>query len=68
MNGKEYGHGILTNDWKEMYLNDVNNQNNIAKEVIRRLFMIMCACCKLVKNIDPLQIFEFDSNPDKNGR
>ena len=30
---------ILTIDWKEIYLKDVNNQNNIAKEVKRRLFI-----------------------------
>ena len=39
MSCKEYGHGKLTIDWKEIFLDDVNNQNKIAKEVKRRLFI-----------------------------
>ena len=30
MNCMEYGHGRLIIDWKEIYLKDVNNQNDIA--------------------------------------
>ena len=39
MSCKEYGHGKLTIEWKEIFLDDVNNQNKIAKEVKRRLFI-----------------------------
>ena len=39
MSCKEYGHGNLTIDWKEIFLDDVVNQNKIAKEVKRRLFI-----------------------------
>ena len=39
MNCKEYGYGRLTIDWKEIYLDDVENQKKNAKEVKRRLFI-----------------------------
>ena len=36
---KEYGIGILNIDWKEIYENNFENQNQVAKEVKRRLFL-----------------------------
>ena len=30
---KEYEHGKLTIEWKEIFLDDVDNQNKITKEV-----------------------------------
>ena len=39
MKCKEYGIGILNIDLKEIYENNVENQNQVAKEVKRRLFL-----------------------------
>ena len=39
MNCIDYGHGRKIIDWKEIYLDDVHNQNDIAKEVKRRQFI-----------------------------